>query len=1210
MFGQSLLSAFGSTVACTTDTVQIFNETPLESIATYQLNNATTSIPSNTYPGTASNITYAAGKFGNAAVFNGSNSRINNNSMSVSLGSEFSISLWIKSGLNNTWQTILEFGSTVNDSLQLQKRGDNNKFRFIDQNSGVIIFDIDTSVATINQWFHYAVSVSSNSYSVYENGSYVGGGTYSSSQTQTGLALGYRQSNNSEYFNGSLDQVRIFNTALSAGAVKNLYNETVATASNSYINIPSCVAYYKMSDATDQTGSYNGTPTNVNFNVAGKFGNAGDFNGSSSKITNTNQVIPNGATSFSFWYNPSGATGVQYIIGSGVATASKGIAVGYTGSTGIFNVYIAKGVTALAANLSGTTAYSNTDWNNVSVIWDGTTTSNAVKLYVNGSLEAEGTSDTSSASIGAYTTFGIGGVNGGGYAEGKLDQVRIFNRVITATEVETLYNEVQCIPTIVPTDHFGPVIYTGNGTTQSISSLDFQPDMVWIKGRSTSSQDHTIVDSVRGISRRIRPSYTSAEVLESGFNVTAFNSDGFTLVDNTAGNYNVNGAVGGLYSGAAQYISWNWKAPLANLSTSFNGSSSYISAANILDTSSAFTYSLWVNPNTISNLDYLIGHQQAGSPYAGVGLLSGSSNRFYLALGGSTPAVMTPSLTLNSWSHIVLTHDGSGNYTCYTNNNGSPITYSGATSNNSSNPFRIGFSSVSGWNYFDGKIDQVRIFNSALSASEVSDLYAEPAASNNTLNYPAGAGCIAAYPLQTDAVDLSGNYNGASSNVTFSQPGYLTGNTNGTIPSAVAANVDAGFSIVSYTGNGLSNQTIGHGLGKTPDMIITKGLANLSTYDNWDVWHKDLTLNYILALQSTGAESFAGVDQRFVTSLNSDTVFGLGPDVYGPNSNGTTKIAYAFHSVDGYSKIGSYIGTGTVGNSIVTGFRPAYLMVKRTDSGDNWLVFDNKRNTTNPTNLSLIPNSSAAESVGNLGNGFNFLSNGFQVVSTDTGVNANGGSYIFMAIAEEVFVPEIPFEGGDFNGLEYQLVTNPTTGRTWLDRNLGATRVATSSTDSAAFGYYYQWGRLSDGHQIPTSSTTSTLSGSDIPGNSNFITSTVSPKDWRSPQNPSLWQGPQSYNNPCPPGFRLPTEAEILEEAASWGSQNSAGAFASNLKLPTGSGIRIETGGAPVDTGAGYIWTSTISGTDAKFYYVAGGGDFTSNYRRAAGCPVRPIKDE
>ena len=95
--------------------------------------------------------------------------------------------------------------------------------------------------------------------------------------------------------------------------------------------------------------------------------------------------------------------------------------------------------------------------------------------------------------------------------------------------------------------------------------------------------------------------------------------------------------------------------------------------------------------------------------------------------------------------------------------------------------------------------------------------------SNNTLNYPAGAGCIAAYPLQTDAVDLSGNYNGTPSNVTFGQPGYLTQNTEGTIPSTVAANVDAGFSIVKTSfASGEALSTVGHGLNEAPTLVIIK----------------------------------------------------------------------------------------------------------------------------------------------------------------------------------------------------------------------------------------------------------------------------------------------------------------------------------------------------------------------------------------------------
>jgi hypothetical protein len=224
-----------------------------------------------------------------------------------------------------------------------------------------------------------------------------------------------------------------------------------------------------------------------------------------------------------------------------------------------------------------------------------------------------------------------------------------------------------------------------------------------------------------------------------------------------------------------------------NTAASFNGSSSYISAANILDTSSAFTYSLWVNPNTISDLDYLIGHQQPGSPYAGVGLLGGSSNRFYLALGGSTPAVMTPSLTLNSWSHIVLTHDGSGNYTCYTNNNGSPITYSGATSNNSSNAFRIGFSGTSGWNYFDGKIDQARIFNKALSSSEVTTLYGESNTSTtkSTTDIFSDSSGVALYEFEEGAKDTGGVsgyigsggiFNGSSSHIDLGTTDFVQNN--------------------------------------------------------------------------------------------------------------------------------------------------------------------------------------------------------------------------------------------------------------------------------------------------------------------------------------------------------------------------------------------------------------------------------------------------
>ena len=106
-------------------------------------------------------------------------------------------------------------------------------------------------------------------------------------------------------------------------------------------------------------------------------------------------------------------------------------------------------------------------------------------------------------------------------------------------------------------------------------------------------------------------------------------------------------------------------------------------------------------------------------------------------------------------------------------------------------------------------------------------------------------------------------------------------------------------------------------------------------------------------------------------------------------------------------------------------------------------------------------------------------------------------------------------------------------GKIWLDRNLGAEQVATSSTDYLAYGDLFQWGRAADGHQVRTSSATSTNSSSDDPGHDNFILEPSSPFDWRSSQNNSLWQGGSGINNPCPPGFRLPTEAEWEAERVS-----------------------------------------------------------------------------
>ena len=193
-------------------------------------------------------------------------------------------------------------------------------------------------------------------------------------------------------------------------------------------------------------------------------------------------------------------------------------------------------------------------------------------------------------------------------------------------------------------------------------------------------------------------------------------------------------------------------------------------------------------------------------------------------------------------------------------------------------------------------------------------------------------------------------------------------------------------------------------------------------------------------------------------------------------------------------------------------------------------------------------------------------------------------------------------------------VFNSTTGETWMDRNLGATQVATSITDAAAFGNLYQWGRANEGHEIRTSGTTSTNATTAFPNEGNdwdglFILENSSPYDWLTPQDNTLWQGASGTNNPCPSGFRLPTEAEWEAERLSWSSNNAAGAFGSPLKLVM-SGYRDHFDGFLYFAGSlGNYWSSSVSGTYARYLDYDSGDATMGSDNRSYGESVRCIKN-
>ena len=220
-------------------------------------------------------------------------------------------------------------------------------------------------------------------------------------------------------------------------------------------------------------------------------------------------------------------------------------------------------------------------------------------------------------------------------------------------------------------------------------------------------------------------------------------------------------------------------------------------------------------------------------------------------------------------------------------------------------------------------------------------------------------------------------------------------NTDGSITSTVSANTTSGFSIATYTGDGSNaNRTVGHGLGVAPEMVIVKTRSEAAR--NWLIWHKDLT-NYDYALLFT-IDAQAGL--RFGPSAPTSSVFG----VYGGQGNRGTEtfVSYCFAAIEGFSAFGKYTGNGSAdGPFIYTGFRPAYILIKRSDSAADWYLYDSSRGPYNEDKAYLNPNSNGAENASLAGH--DLLSNGFKVRTSITSQNVNGGTYIYAAFAENPF---------------------------------------------------------------------------------------------------------------------------------------------------------------------------------------------------------------
>jgi len=230
--------------------------------------------------------------------------------------------------------------------------------------------------------------------------------------------------------------------------------------------------------------------------------------------------------------------------------------------------------------------------------------------------------------------------------------------------------------------------------------------------------------------------------------------------------------------------------------------------------------------------------------------------------------------------------------------------------------------------------------------------------------------------------------------------GSGSSNTDGSINTTkTSANTTSGFSINTFTGTG-SAATIGHGLGVVPKMIIVKTRGQAST---WSVYHASLGETKLLRLEGTNA---VGTETGWWNdTAPTSTLFTIGGNHYA-----NTQVAYCFADVQGFSKFGGYTGNGNAdGPFIYTGFKPAWVMVKRRDSAGGWTILDNKRDPFNEMDTILIAETTNVEvDFGTTNRNVDFVSNGFKIQYTAAGgtteLNASGGTYLYMAFAEAPFV--------------------------------------------------------------------------------------------------------------------------------------------------------------------------------------------------------------
>ena len=674
--------------------------------------------------------------------------------------------------------------------------------------------------------------------------------------------------------------------------------------------------------------------------------------------------------------------------------------------------------------------YNDGNWHHVVSTINYST--GAFNVYIDQTLRITGTN--ASISRGTADKVQLGTNYGSQFLNGDIDQVRIYNTVLSSADVTALFGET-----------------AATSTTAAFPS------------GQTAVATYTMDTSANGL----------------------LNTQDLSTVNYPAGAgclalYEMNGNsndTSGTYNGTPTNITYQGGA--FDQAALFDGTVSNEIDLNYNTNYNNFSISAWINPSAISSAHPIVGKWWDGSNRAfqfwltssgvGVDIAYTDSNTDHAFYNTNVGALST-----NRWYFVCVTWENGVGLTLTVDDNTQTHSISKNIRTNTSNWF-IGQQDSRGLKAFTGLIDQVRIYNSALTQSQVTTLARGIATSysgtatnvnfNGYLNFqpdfvwiknrdysggishfladsirggqqrlvsntaaaevnliPYGDGVMSFNSNGFTVADDPNGDNGINGQVggtygssyvawNWKAGGAAVTNNDGTISSQVSANKDSGFSIATYTGVGYPNSTtaeVGHGLLQAPELVFIKGTGGTGQSGGAGSW---VMGTGVLPTNNWAGSMYLNYDTAYYTAINyfwngaaTDSVVKLKTDWF-VNGNNNQYVMYSWHSVAGYSKIGSYTGTNAI-NTITTGFEPTFLMVKLTSAiNGQWVMYDNARSPTNPRTKKLAANSSVVENDGSLLGGdsvnqVNFTSTGFELLETSGAVNTNklNETYIYLAI--------------------------------------------------------------------------------------------------------------------------------------------------------------------------------------------------------------------